>query len=289
VDGIRKTVGDNGICTILGHDRPGVKEVFEAMWMPLASDLKAGVTVGAGMSIVTGTYAGGADYPAISDVRQGVQYDSGAKTGTLNLPAVGDVEESVTFDGGTKTGTFKNPGIANVREGVKYGAGGTEFEGTLDCIEAIPPGGEYFEAVEDAIIGLLKANLSYLKTAETYAGQLEGELDSLPVRFPAAYVVYGGSSLERVDGPTHEETVAFRVLVAAKNLKGSEAVRKGGAPGEIGAYELIKGVVDTLTNAKFGANIERFRPVKTSLVRISKSIAVYGIDFETSFDRAYEW
>jgi hypothetical protein len=48
------------------------------------------------------------DYPAVGDVRDGVQYDSGGLIGTLELPIISDV-----------------------RSGIQYGEDGTEFTGTL--------------------------------------------------------------------------------------------------------------------------------------------------------------
>jgi|Deesub1362A_J573_1020465.scaffolds.fasta_scaffold00740_18 phage gp37-like protein len=147
-----------------------------------------------------------------------------------------------------------------------------------------------FEYIEDSIIDALKTAMPYLRTVETYAGQLEDEIERLPVRFPAAYVVYGGSSFNWIDGPNHQETVEFSVLVAAKNLRGNRAVRKGGsAPDDRGAYDLINDVLAALTNKTFGLEIERLKPLRVSLVFISRVIAVYGIDFQTSFDRTHEW
>lgn len=50
------------------------------------------------------------DYPAASDVRDGVSYD--ATTGTLDLPAEADVKRGVSFDGGTKTGTHAGSAVS---------------------------------------------------------------------------------------------------------------------------------------------------------------------------------
>ena len=72
------------------------------------------------------------DYPDISDVRLGVDYDSTTKTGSLDLPSINDVEKGVQFDSTTKTGTFKVPDIGDVRLNIDYGANDIEFTGTLD-------------------------------------------------------------------------------------------------------------------------------------------------------------
>ncbi|MFZ5998054.1 MAG: phage protein Gp37, partial [Nitrospirota bacterium] len=69
-----------------------------------------------------------------------------------------------------------------------------------------------FEDIEDKIIADLKT-LAF-KTVETYAGQLEQDIESLPIMFPAAYVIYGGSDFEWVDGPNHNESCEFTVLIA---------------------------------------------------------------------------
>jgi phage gp37-like protein len=142
-----------------------------------------------------------------------------------------------------------------------------------------------FETIEDKIIEKLKAGLPHLKTCETYAGQMEGEIERMPVRFPAVYVVYGGSTFEEIDGPNHREIVGFSIMACAKDLRGNEAIRKE----EGGAYGLVNDVLEKLTNENFGLDIEKLRPVKVSLVFISKIMAVYGIDFQTGFDKEFEW
>jgi phage gp37-like protein len=147
-----------------------------------------------------------------------------------------------------------------------------------------------FEQIEDSIMDALKKDLPYLKSVETYAGQIEAEIEKLPLRSPAAYVVYGGSDLGWVDGPNYHEKVTFNVLLVTKDLRGNKAARKGGsAPGDIGAYQLIKGVLDTLTNRNFDLDIERLQPVRVSLVFMGRTTAVYGIGFQTGFDNTYQW
>lgn len=145
-----------------------------------------------------------------------------------------------------------------------------------------------FEQIEDRIIETLRTEVSSLRTVETYAGQLEEEIAKLPVRFPAAFVLYGGSTFGRVDGPTLQETVEFSVMVAAKNLRGGEEARKGGGA-EYGAYGLVKDVLGALANEDFGLDMERLRPLRVSPVFIGKTMGVYGIDFQGSFDSVHEW
>ncbi len=66
--------------------------------------------------------------PAAADVRLGTVFDA-STTGTLAVPIPGDVELGVATD--ATTGTLVVPTAGQVKLGVGYGAGGTEFTGTL--------------------------------------------------------------------------------------------------------------------------------------------------------------
>ncbi len=130
--------------------------------------------------------------------------------------------------------------------------------------------------IEDRIIATLRAEVGALRTVEAYTGQLSREIEKLPVRFPAAYVVMGGAELSPVDGPVHREALTFSVLVASRSLRGGRE-----------EYGLIRDVLTALTNEDFGLDIERMRPLKTSLVFMDGAVTVYGIDFRTGFDSTY--
>lgn len=138
-----------------------------------------------------------------------------------------------------------------------------------------------FVDVEGAITTAVREALPYVRTVETYAGQLEGEIETLALPFPAIFVVYGGSSFEWVDGRSYNEMSEFSVIVAAKNLKGSENLRNG----EHGCYRMIADVLAALAHKNLGlAAIEPIKPVSVSLKSISKTAAAYEIDFRTRFD-----
>ena len=53
-----------------------------------------------------------------------------------------------------------------------------------------------FEQIENKIVEQLKAGITYAKTIETYAGQLETNINELPIQFPAIYTVYAGSQFD---------------------------------------------------------------------------------------------
>jgi len=142
-----------------------------------------------------------------------------------------------------------------------------------------------FEDIEDKIIQEITTNLTYIKTVETYAGQLEQEIKTLPIKFPAVFVVYAGSTYQWVDGPNHQEICKFTILVVAQNLRGQKSARKD----TYGCYQMINDVLNTLTNKTFSLDIEKLKPVRVDLIYVSASIAIYGIDFETSFDTTFTW
>ncbi len=142
-----------------------------------------------------------------------------------------------------------------------------------------------FEDVEDKVLDELKGQITYAKTIGTYAGQLAEDIEEALGIFPAIFIVYAGSDLEWVDGPNYNEKCIFTVFVAAKNLRGQVTTRKG----DHGCYEMIKDVLATLTNKTFGLEMERLTPLKVENIYISKTMAAYGIDFQTKFDTTYSW
>ncbi|MBI5410172.1 MAG: DUF1834 family protein [Nitrospirae bacterium] len=141
------------------------------------------------------------------------------------------------------------------------------------------------EDIEDKIITEIKTQMTYVKTVETYAGQLEGEIDKLPIIYPANYVSYVVSDFEWIDGPNWKETCQFSVLVCSKNLKGNEALRKA----NYGCYQMIEDLKTNLINETFSLAIEKLQIVRVQLLFITKTVAVYGVDFQTSFDMTFNW
>jgi hypothetical protein len=72
---------------------------------------------------------GSVTYADVSDVRFGVDRGDGS-TGTCYVPLASEVLNGVNVD--ATTGTVTLPEVGEVEDGVFYGAGGTEFEGTLE-------------------------------------------------------------------------------------------------------------------------------------------------------------
>lgn len=143
-----------------------------------------------------------------------------------------------------------------------------------------------FEQIENKIITELKTKITYARTVETYAGQLEAKIDELPIQYPALYVVYAGSQCDWIDNEAnYNEIATFNILAATKNLKGQEAARKDETTG---VYKLIKDVMKYITNKNFGLDIERMRLTEVQFVFTSQMITVYGIGFQTNFDNIFQ-
>jgi phage gp37-like protein len=140
-----------------------------------------------------------------------------------------------------------------------------------------------FTDIEDAIKGQIRICLPYVKTVETYAGQLAVEIGRITRAFPAVFVAYGGSSFDWIDGRNFSETPEFSVMVAARDLRGRDDLRKG----EYGCYRMITDVLSAVTNQGFGLAILPMKPVRVSLILVSKTTAAYDIGFHTSFDALY--
>jgi hypothetical protein len=141
-----------------------------------------------------------------------------------------------------------------------------------------------FDTLEIDILNQLKAGLPYLLSVEGYAGQLESDIEKLPIPFPAAFVAYGGSSFEWVDGEIQNETCEFTILAAAKNLRSRGSARTD--PGT-GAYKMINDILATLANRAFNEDMERLQPKRVDLIYVSKTAAIYGIVFQANFDRSF--
>ena len=141
-----------------------------------------------------------------------------------------------------------------------------------------------FEQIEDKIIDALKTSITYARTILTYAGELDGSVEELAIAYPAIFTMFAGSQYGLVDGNDYNEVDIFSVIVASKNLRGNEAMRKDAS---IGCYKMIKDVLACIAGQNFNLDIERMKPLETRLLYVSKTITYYGIEFQTNFDKIY--
>lgn len=142
-----------------------------------------------------------------------------------------------------------------------------------------------FKTIEDAIISELKTSVPYLKAVETYAGQLDRDIASLPVRFPAAFVAYEGSNFSAGDlGSSGHESCTFSIFVCARDLRGRGETLKGAAPGDKGAYDAVNDIVEALEYKSLGLNIEPLKPMRASLLFAGAEVVAYSLAFVTGFE-----
>jgi hypothetical protein len=155
---------------------------LDGLGFPDAIGVGAETTSFVSIGVAQRTPGGAADYPAETDVRDGVDYDTGAKTGTCKVPVPGDVRDGVDVD--ATTGTCKVPAPADVRDGVDVDVADT---GVLDLpAEADVKDGVVFDnttktgtydpmaaAVFPAEANTLVAETAYGPTGAEYAGEFD--------------------------------------------------------------------------------------------------------------------
>ncbi|MBU1109967.1 MAG: DUF1834 family protein [Candidatus Riflebacteria bacterium] len=139
------------------------------------------------------------------------------------------------------------------------------------------------EQIEDALIaGLdtLKGSLG-VRTIKSYQGELEeGDIKKMVVRFPAIYVVYGGS--EYADhGARRVESMTFHHFVCDKNLRAEDQARRGGNQNP-GTYAMLDAIRDELYGARLSLEIEPIRLVRQEAVWFESGISVYGAEYVTA-------
>lgn len=142
-----------------------------------------------------------------------------------------------------------------------------------------------FEQVEDAILEKVRQKMDYVQTCETYAGQLEGDLDELVINCPAVFVVFNGAPLEKLDNINYNEKPTFSILLVSEDVRGNAALRKDT---DTGCYRMIKDCLSALANNKLDLDIEALTPGRMYLSFITKRHACYGLTFGTDFDTQYK-
>jgi hypothetical protein len=103
--------------------------------VPVAScDYPAVGNVRFGVQYAEGTMTGTVTLPANFNVRLGVQYGTGGTefTGNVIIPAASNVRAGINYDSlGGSIGILTLPAESDVRATVSYGSNGTEFTGTV--------------------------------------------------------------------------------------------------------------------------------------------------------------
>lgn len=143
--------------------------------------------------------------------------------------------------------------------------------------------------IENSLVNTIKnaAGLGYLKTVDSYAGQLDGGLTEVVRSYPAVWITFAGSGKPvRSGSNTWKVPATFVVMMAARSVQSEKAARSGTAK-EVGAYQILKDVRTLILNQDLGLAIERFVPgaIKTLYnTKVGKDgLAIYSQEWTTAF------
>ena len=135
-----------------------------------------------------------------------------------------------------------------------------------------------WNSLEDAVLAALKARLgSRVKTLETYQGDYLADLQRQAWRLPAVLVLLRQSRADQVTARSYEVQLDFTVVVAARQLRGEAAGRRGGG----GVYEILEGVRQALWHQDLGLDILPFSPVKEEPWLTTGEFIVYAAHYHT--------
>lgn len=140
------------------------------------------------------------------------------------------------------------------------------------------------DAITAATSGALPALGYTLKKVASYGGELEGEPEAKAGRFPAALVVFIGiNSTEELGGDAWRYHARFGVIVGNQDRRNNKAARHG-AGNKVGSYQLATDVLKLLVGSNLGLGIGRFTPGRIVALENSKTLSIYSVELNTTFD-----
>lgn len=143
--------------------------------------------------------------------------------------------------------------------------------------------------IEEAIKGqIARAKLPYLRTLATYGGEFDESLATVVRAFPAIWVAYKGETEPKAVSTTKEVwrcPATFLVMVGTYSLQ-NEKARHGGEV-NIGAYQMLADVRALLLRQRFGLQIDKLTPGRTSPLINAKlkgqGIVAYAQEWKTAY------
>jgi phage gp37-like protein len=140
--------------------------------------------------------------------------------------------------------------------------------------------------IEDALLATLQVSAtlgSYCKTIESYAGQLEEDLDTMVIRTPACFVMLSSSSAQARTNRQQEKFVTFSLLLLDRNARGNRAARRGDLA-SIGVYTMLHDAQVLLVGNTLG--LTEFHPLllqQETAVLNTKSLALYDAQYRSQY------
>jgi len=118
---------------------------------------------------------------------------------------------------------------------------------------------------------------SYVKTIDSYQGQLEADLEKFPWRLPATLVMLRETSVEKATSHTYDLSLTFTVVVADRNLRGN----REGRLSNVGIYRMLEDVRGALWDQDLGLDINPLTLVKEEAVLNNRQMVVFAADYQT--------
>lgn len=143
--------------------------------------------------------------------------------------------------------------------------------------------------IEAAMIETIKgaSALAYLKTVESYGGQLDDDIGEVVRAFPAVWITFAGAAKPVRHGANlWKFPCTFAVMVGARNLRNEKAARAG-SPGEVGTYQMLQDIRTLFLDQDLGLQIAELQPgpVKTIYnTRVRNSgLSVFSQEWSTAY------
>lgn len=138
-----------------------------------------------------------------------------------------------------------------------------------------------FDTIEAGIVTRIKDECDYLRTVESYAGQVDQVSEGRAIEAPAAFVrmnqVIPQEAGEMMDGG-YVAAVQFTVIVAAISYKSREEARTDDA---IGAYRICKDIVTALNGDDLDiTGFQGLTYMGTTFVTATETRVLYQVDFK---------
>lgn len=139
------------------------------------------------------------------------------------------------------------------------------------------------EQIEDAVIAALeplKAALG-VKEIKSYQGELEeADIKKMSGKFPAIYVVYGGSGYT-AHGMRKQEKMGLELFVCDKSLRAEEEARRGGAKNP-GTYRMLRECRQLIAGQNLGLeDLTPFEIQHDTPIWFGGGISIYAQGYES--------
>ena len=138
--------------------------------------------------------------------------------------------------------------------------------------------------IEDALIAAIKAGMTYLRTVDTYEGELDEAKIALAAKnFPAVLIYMEKTRITNRAYPLKWQHPVFTMLVCEKNLRGKKEAVQGDITNP-GIYQMLADLFDTLFQQTLGLEIDPFdipENAAEEAVITSSVIMVYAAQYGT--------